>query len=166
MTTELTQKYAKIRTFLNFSQDSKTQKTLENIEQINIFKGFIAGGEGEIRTLEPLLTVTRFPVVRPRPTRRLLQIFECRFGICPRRLIYHITNQWICQYLFLLFFFFFIKQKYRSGHGAIAGVFSFDTHRNRAAFFGFSLNLLGRQLKLLDLPCGLYVIYLTSHRGN
>ena len=30
------------------------------------------GGEGEIRTLEPLLTVTRFTVVRPRPTRRLL----------------------------------------------------------------------------------------------
>ena len=37
--------------------------------------GFFCGGEGEIRTLEPLLTVTRFPVVRPRPTRRLLQIF-------------------------------------------------------------------------------------------
>ena len=25
------------------------------------------GGEEEIRTLEPLLTVTRFPVARPRP---------------------------------------------------------------------------------------------------
>ena len=32
------------------------------------------GGEGEIRTLEPLLTVTRFPVVRARPTTRLLHI--------------------------------------------------------------------------------------------
>ena len=31
------------------------------------------GGEREIRTLEPFLTVTRFPVVRPRPTRRFLQ---------------------------------------------------------------------------------------------
>ena len=30
------------------------------------------GGEAEIRTLEALLTPTRFPVVRPRPTRRLL----------------------------------------------------------------------------------------------
>ena len=65
------------------------------------------GGEGEIRTLEPLLTVTRFPVVRPRPTRRLLQIFSCRYDVCSRRLIYHITNQRICQYLFLLFFIIF-----------------------------------------------------------
>ena len=30
------------------------------------------GGEAGIRTLEALLTPTRFPVVRPRPTRRLL----------------------------------------------------------------------------------------------
>ena len=30
------------------------------------------GGEAEIRTLETLLRPTRFPVVRPRPTRRLL----------------------------------------------------------------------------------------------
>ena len=29
-------------------------------------------GEGEIRTLEPLLTVTRFPIVRARPATRLL----------------------------------------------------------------------------------------------
>ena len=31
------------------------------------------GGEGGIRTLEPLLTVTRFPIVRARPATRLLQ---------------------------------------------------------------------------------------------
>ena len=31
------------------------------------------GGDGGIRTLEPFLAVTRFPVVRPRPTRRHLQ---------------------------------------------------------------------------------------------
>ena len=31
------------------------------------------GGEGEIRTLEPLLTVTRFPIVRARPATRLLR---------------------------------------------------------------------------------------------
>ena len=34
---------------------------------------FMFGGEGGIRTLEPLLTVTRFPIVRARPTTRLLQ---------------------------------------------------------------------------------------------
>ena len=33
------------------------------------------GGDGEIRTLETLLTPTRFPVVRPRPARRHLQNF-------------------------------------------------------------------------------------------
>ncbi len=31
------------------------------------------GGEGEIRTLERLLTVTRFPIVRARPATRLLR---------------------------------------------------------------------------------------------
>ena len=36
------------------------------------------GGDGEIRTLEPLLTVTRFPVVRPRPTRRHLHVIAGR----------------------------------------------------------------------------------------
>ena len=41
------------------------------------YKLLFSGGEGEIRTLEPLLTVTRFPVVRPRPTRRLLHEY-CR----------------------------------------------------------------------------------------
>ncbi len=33
----------------------------------NVFKRVSLGGGKEIRTLEPLLTVTRFPVVRPRP---------------------------------------------------------------------------------------------------
>ena len=36
--------------------------------------GFSFGGEGGIRTLEPLLMVTRFPIVRARPTTRLLRI--------------------------------------------------------------------------------------------
>ena len=36
------------------------------------------GGEGGIRTLEPLLTVTRFPIVRARPATRHLQIFNFR----------------------------------------------------------------------------------------
>ena len=35
---------------------------------------FLFGGEGGIRTLEPLLMVTRFPIVRARPTTRLLRI--------------------------------------------------------------------------------------------
>ena len=35
--------------------------------------GFLFGGEGGIRTLELLLTVTRFPIVRARPATRLLQ---------------------------------------------------------------------------------------------
>ena len=34
---------------------------------------FTFGGEGGIRTLELLLTVTRFPIVRARPATRLLQ---------------------------------------------------------------------------------------------
>ena len=39
---------------------------------------FMFGGEGGIRTLEPLLTVTRFPIVRARPTTRLLQVVKYR----------------------------------------------------------------------------------------
>ena len=34
---------------------------------------FFRGGEGGIRTLEPLLTITRFPIVRARPATRLLR---------------------------------------------------------------------------------------------
>ena len=34
---------------------------------------FVFGGEGGIRTLEELLTLTRFPIVRARPTTRLLR---------------------------------------------------------------------------------------------
>ena len=34
------------------------------------------GGEGEIRTLELFLAVTRFPVARARPTTRLLHLFR------------------------------------------------------------------------------------------
>ena len=41
------------------------------------------GGDGEIRTLEPLLTVTRFPIVRARPTTRHLHAFAqpCHYKI-------------------------------------------------------------------------------------
>ena len=37
---------------------------------------FIFGGEGGIRTLETLLTPTRFPIVRARPTTRLLHVVK------------------------------------------------------------------------------------------
>ena len=36
---------------------------------------FCFGGDGEIRTLEELLTLTRFPIVRARPTTRHLHVF-------------------------------------------------------------------------------------------
>ena len=38
-------------------------------------QGFFDGAEGGIRTLETLLTFTRFPIVRARPTTRLLHMF-------------------------------------------------------------------------------------------
>ena len=34
------------------------------------------GGDGEIRTLEELLTLTRFPIVRARPTTRHLRVAQ------------------------------------------------------------------------------------------
>ena len=37
--------------------------------------GVLFGGDGEIRTLEELLTLTRFPIVRARPTTRHLHVF-------------------------------------------------------------------------------------------
>ncbi len=43
--------------------------------------GLYYGGEGGIRTLEPLLTVTRFPIVRARPATRLLRVSKY-FFIC------------------------------------------------------------------------------------
>ena len=54
------------------------------------------GGEGEIRTLEPLLTVTRFPIVRARPATRLLQVL----AVVALRPNYNTTKQCTCQYLF------------------------------------------------------------------
>ena len=41
------------------------------------------GGGGEIRTLEPLLTVTRFPIVRARPATRLLHAVVRKTGLEP-----------------------------------------------------------------------------------
>ena len=41
-----------------------------------------SGGEGEIRTLETLMGPTRFPVVRARPTTRLLRVWPTVKTIC------------------------------------------------------------------------------------
>ena len=38
--------------------------------------GILFGGDGEIRTLEELLTPTRFPIVRARPTTRHLRVAQ------------------------------------------------------------------------------------------
>ena len=62
--------------------------------------GGFRGGEGEIRTLEPLLTVTRFPIVRARPATRLLRISSAFKYIIYRRLKYHTTKNIICQVVF------------------------------------------------------------------
>ena len=63
-----------------FGKNKNIGKSLENTGFFSIFKAFFLGGEGEIRTLEPFMAVTRFPVVRPRPTRRLLHNkYQVRF---------------------------------------------------------------------------------------
>ena len=47
------------------------------------WRAFRFGGDGEIRTLEELLTPTRFPIVRARPTTRHLRVAqETRLFIC------------------------------------------------------------------------------------
>ena len=58
--------------------------------------GFV-GGEGEIRTLEPLLTVTRFPIVRARPATRLLRNCSAQFLLFNWRLKYNTTKKAFCQ---------------------------------------------------------------------
>ena len=50
------------------NQITAIPKALEN----TMFSRHLIGGEGGIRTLETLLTPTRFPIVRARPTTRLL----------------------------------------------------------------------------------------------
>ena len=72
---------------------------------------FFTGGEGEIRTLEPLLTVTRFPVVRPRPTRRLLQIFNLSRGDS------YIISQ-ACAFVNTFFYFFVIFHRFSGSKNA------------------------------------------------
>ena len=59
---------------------------------------FCFGGEGGIRTLEPLLMVTRFPIVRARPTTRLLRI--------SRRLLYILFGKKSSVFLIFSIHFF------------------------------------------------------------
>ena len=70
-----------------FSLSHRTRFSCSNLSRQRkkppIWVAFV-GGEGEIRTLEPLLTVTRFPIVRARPATRLLRncsasqtLFDC-----------------------------------------------------------------------------------------
>ena len=54
-------------------------------------RGFLHGGEGGIRTLELLLTVTRFPIVRARPATRLL-----RAGCVPFKALDHYNEFVLC----------------------------------------------------------------------
>ena len=61
------------------------------------------GGEGGIRTLEPLLTVTRFPIVRARPATRLLRKCSASKILFYWRLKYNTTKKIVCQYLFKIF---------------------------------------------------------------
>ena len=46
------------------------------IEKPPFWVAFLFGGDGEIRTLEELLTLTRFPIVRARPTTRHLRVAQ------------------------------------------------------------------------------------------
>ena len=47
---------------------------LRQNKNTTLLGGVMFGGEGGIRTLEPLLMVTRFPIVRARPTTRFLHM--------------------------------------------------------------------------------------------
>ena len=47
------------------------------------------GAEGGIRTLEELMTLTRFPIVRARPTTRLLHVWSGK-GVLNCQLTYYI----------------------------------------------------------------------------
>ncbi len=82
--------------FLNASDPHGFESLFDDKKQINHPIGvvYLFGGEGGIRTLEPLLMVTRFPIVRARPTTRLLRISQ--------RLLY-ITSAKRSS-IFLLFF--------------------------------------------------------------
>ena len=62
-----------IHKYLNISEE-KRQKAKKMLRFHNESRAFNNGGDGEIRTLEELLTLTRFPIVRARPTTRHLRV--------------------------------------------------------------------------------------------
>lgn len=96
------------RALFFFGQRNKRQKKETAI--FNRKLPFLSGGEGEIRTLEPFMAVTRFPVVRPRPTRRLLQkIFSAalpRFDSLPQKKLQVNSFMQFSEFIFINFRFF------------------------------------------------------------
>ena len=61
------------------------------------------GGQSGIRTLERVLAVTRFPIVRLRPAQPTVH-FRNITDALPYRLDYYITIDPLCQALFKIFF--------------------------------------------------------------
>ena len=65
---------------------SRREKRKPAKRQVSVF-----GGDGEIRTLEELLTLTRFPIVRARPTTRHLRVCSRKqfYSLCSLAIIMH-----------------------------------------------------------------------------
>ena len=81
------------RVSLKPKQKAKTSRFLSTLR-------FLFGGEGGIRTLEPLLTVTRFPIVRARPATRLLHRVKMKYAWRSlRQLLYYSMNFFVCQWV-------------------------------------------------------------------
>ena len=56
--------------------DTHSNLSLQQKTQPPLWVAVFFGGDGEIRTLEELLTLTRFPIVRARPTTRHLRVVQ------------------------------------------------------------------------------------------
>ncbi len=96
-----------------FQLSTVTKKTYKNRvtkPKTTWLRGFYFGGEGGIRTLETLLTPTRFPIVCARPATRLLRMEL--YTLCA---VIHTTLDYYTeclsknQPLFSIFFNFFQK---------------------------------------------------------
>ena len=71
------------------------QNKIKLSETLTISESF-CGGDEEIRTVDELLTHTRFPIVRARPTTRHLRIAqENKLFTC--QLVYYTTISSACQ---------------------------------------------------------------------
>ena len=75
----------------------KTKKALA-------FASAFFGGKGGIRTLERVLAVTRFPVVRLRPAQPPFRSLLLTVNRNLKLLSYYIKQTVVCQYLFEIFF--------------------------------------------------------------